>query len=286
MLLDSPCVMAILNLTPDSFSDGGSYPTVEAAVAAAARAVADGAHILDLGGESTRPGAASVAEAEQMARVVPVIHAIRRAGGALAEIPISVDTTRSSVAAAGLDAGADAVNDTSGAMDDEAMLRLVAERGAGIVLMHRLRAPAGDSYSDAYAQAPQYGDVVGEVREFLAGRIAAAEAAGIDPGSVVIDPGLGFGKGVEQNLELISRTGELLSLGRPVLSGASRKSFVGRVSHGGTSEPRARLAGSLAVSVAHFLAGASIFRVHNIVEQAQALRAADAVRRAARPLQS
>ncbi len=278
--------MAILNLTPDSFSDGGSYPTVETAVAAAARAVADGAHILDLGGESTRPGAASVAEAEQIARVVPVIRAIRAAGRALGEIPISIDTTRAAVASAAVDAGADAVNDTSGATDDANMLKLVAERGAGIVLMHRLRAPARDSYSDAYSQAPQYRDVVLEVRAFLAGRIEAAEAAGIAPESIVIDPGLGFGKSVEQNLELIARTGELLALGPPVLSGASRKSFVGRVSFGAASEPRARLAGSLAISVAHFLAGASIFRVHDIAEQAQALRAAEAVRRAARPLQS
>lgn len=283
LTLDAPCVMAILNLTPDSFSDGGSLPTVESAVQAAARAVQDGASILDVGGESTRPGAGAVSESEQIARVVPVVAAIRRAGGALRTVPISIDTTLSGVAWAALDAGADAINDVSAGTDDPGMLALAAQRGAGIVLMHRLRAPAEDSYSDAYSRPPEYGDVVRDVREWLRGRMAAAGAAGISAGAVVIDPGLGFGKTVEQNLALIARTGELLILGPPVLSGASRKSFVGRVSVGVGSEPRLRMAGSVAMSVAHLLAGASIFRVHDVAEHAAALRAAAAVRRAGWP---
>jgi dihydropteroate synthase len=272
--------MAILNLTPDSFSDGGRLPTVRDALIAAAKAVEDGAAMLDLGGESTRPGAVSVADDEQISRVVPVVRAIRSAGGALDGIPISVDTTRASVAVAALEAGADAVNDTSAGTDDPEMFAAVARTGAGIVLMHRARPPAEDSYSDRYLRPPRYVDVVDEVGMYLRGRLAAAASAGIAPESVVIDPGLGFGKSVEQNLELIGRTGELLRLGRPVVSGASRKSFVGRVSTGTTSQPRDRLAGSLAVTVAHRLAGASIFRVHDIAEQSAALRVAEAVQRA------
>lgn len=278
--LASPCVMAILNLTPDSFSDGGALPTIEAALAAAARAVDDGARILDLGGESTRPGAAAVAEAEQIARVVPVVAAIRHAGGTLGEAPISIDTTRAAVARAALEAGADVVNDVSGGTDDPAMLPLVAARRVGVVLMHRAKRPDQDSYSDAYAEPPVYGDVVREVKDYLQHRLAAALAAGIPAESIVIDPGLGFGKTVEQNLELVARTGELMTLQRPVLSGASRKSFVGRISVEGPSEPGVRLAGSLAVTVAHYLEGASIFRVHDVAEQVAALRIAEAVRRA------
>jgi dihydropteroate synthase len=228
-----------------------------------------------------------VPEAEQIARVVPIVTAIRRAGPGvpgLAGIPISIDTTRAAVARAALDAGADAVNDVSAATDDPAMLALVAEYGAGIILMHRLRKPGADSYSDAYASPPVYGDVVREIRDSLGARIDAARAAGIGSDSIVVDPGLGFGKTVEQNLELVARTGELLALGRPVVSGASRKSFVGRVTVGAASEPRSRLAGSLAISVVHRLAGASVFRVHDVAEQVSALRAAEAVRRAGWPM--
>jgi dihydropteroate synthase len=277
-----PVVMAILNLTPDSFSDGGAYPTVADAVHAGARAVEAGAAILDLGGESTRPGAATVDTAEQIARVVPVVRAIRSAGGVLADAAISIDTTRAAVARAAIDAGADAINDVSAGMDDPEMLGLVAERGAGIVLMHRLRAPAADSYSDRYREPPFYEDVVSAVREHLMERVAAGTKAGVGVESIVIDPGLGFGKTVEQNLELVARTGELVSLGRPVVSGASRKSFVGRVSTGGDTEPWSRLAGSIAMSVAHRLAGASIFRVHDVAEQMAALRVAEAVRGSSR----
>mgnify|MGYP001462184847 CR=1 FL=1 len=283
--VDQPRVMAILNVTPDSFSDGGELATLEDVVRAASRAVEAGAAILDVGGESTRPGAARVSAAEQIARVVPAIRAIREAGrtlrgagdGQLAAVPISVDTTLAEVAVAALDAGADIVNDVSGGTEDPEMLRLVAERGVGMVLMHRVFAPDRDRYSTAYtgADAPIAGDVVEVVRRGLRALMERAVSAGVDARAIVLDPGLGFGKTVEQNLELIRRTGELCRMGRPVLSGISRKSFVGKVGGGGGSgaplSPKERLPGTLALSVEHLRAGARVFRVHDVAEHVSVL---------------
>lgn len=271
--------MAILNATPDSFSDGGRHLDPERAAAAADLFVADGADMLDVGGESTRPGAARVDEAEQIRRVVGVIEAVRAAGVA---VPISVDTTRRAVAEAALDAGADAINDVSGGEDDShragGMLALAAERGCGIVLMHRLAPPSEDRFSDRYDAPPEYGDVVGEVAGYLAQRADAAVAAGCDRSAVVLDPGLGFGKTVEQNADLARGTARLCSLGCPILAAASRKSFVGRLSMGpGDTEPappEARLGGSVAFSIVQMLGGARLFRVHDVRQQAEALRAA------------
>lgn len=268
--LARPRVIAILNLTPDSFYDGGSLGDVHAAVEAARAAVRDGADMLDVGGESTRPGADRVDPDEQIRRVVPAIRAIRATGAG--EVPISVDTTSAAVAEAALDAGADAVNDVSAGTDDPRMLPLVGSRGAGVILMHRLRPPGADSYSDRYAVEPEYGDVVSAVASFLRERDYAARRAGVAPESIVLDPGLGFGKSVDQNLELIARTGELLALGRPILSALSRKSFVGRISLGRDSTPGERLAGTLALSIRHALAGASLFRVHDVAPHVQAFR--------------
>jgi dihydropteroate synthase len=264
--------MAILNLTPDSFADGGRLPTPDAAVGAALRAEAEGADMLDLGGESTRPGAARVDDAEQIRRVVPSIRAIRTAGCTL---PISVDTTRAPVAAAALDAGADCINDVSAGTEDTGMLALAAGRGCGLILMHRAAPPPADSFSDRYAREPEYaGGVVASVRAHLAERLAAACAAGVDAACVVLDPGLGFGKSVEQNLALLRGTPVLSELGRPMLSALSRKSFVGRVGLGRDSTPAERLPATLALSVAHLHAGARLFRVHDVAEHTQALRAA------------
>jgi dihydropteroate synthase len=273
--LDRPRIMAILNLTPDSFFDGGRLGEVEDVVAAARRAILHGADMLDIGGESTRPGASRIPGDIQIQRIVPAIAALR-AGlePGLQQIPISVDTTLAGVAAAALDAGADAINDVSAGLEDPELLPLVARRGAGIILMHRLDPPQRDSYSDRYTDPPRYADVVAEVREFLAARIDAARRAGIAPESIVIDPGLGFGKTVEQNLELVRRSGELLTLGHPLLSAASRKSFVGRAMGLERSAPAERLPGSIALSLMHMAAGARLFRVHDVAEQAQALRAA------------
>lgn len=281
LTLDRPRVMAILNLTPDSFFDGGSYPTLDGALRAAADAAQAGADILDIGGESSRPGAVRIPPDEQLRRTLPLIGAIRRAPAPLSSIPISIDTTDASVARAALDAGADAINDISAGTEDPGMLSLAAERSAGLILMHRLRPPPQDSYSDQYSTPPTYTDVVAEVTQFLTARVAAAMTAGVHPSAIVLDPGLGFGKTVEQNLELIRRTPELVRLGFPILSAASRKSFVGRAAGLSASAPADRLAASIAVSVTHYLAGASIFRVHDVAAQVQALRAAAALGRSA-----
>lgn len=265
-------LMAILNLTPDSFSDGGHLCTPDDAVRAAALALHEGALILDLGGESTRPGAEPVPAEEQIRRVAPAVSAVARA---LPDAIISVDTTLAEVARAAIHAGAAIINDVSGGTHDPAMLPLAAETRVGLVLMHRRVEPRFDRYSDDYEQPPVEGDIVACVRDALRERLQAALTAGVDPEAVVLDPGLGFGKDVGQNLELIRRTGELAALGRPVLSGLSRKSFVGRVSLGRDSEPSERLAGTLALSAAHRLAGASVFRVHDVAPHERALWAID-----------
>ncbi len=277
VVLDRARLMAILNITPDSFSDGGTLTDPARAVATAERAVAEGADILDIGGESTRPGAGAVSASEQIARVVPVIAAIRSAG---IDTPISVDTTRAAVAAAALDAGADAVNDVSAGRDDPGMFALVARRGAGIVLMHRVRAPERDSYSDRYSAEPDFGDVgvVEAVRAFLIERAGAAMLAGAPMEGIVIDPGLGFGKSVRQNYALIAGTREIAAAGFPVLAASSRKSFLGAES--GAEPPAARDIESVAAAVAQRLAGAAIFRVHDVPGHRRALAIADAAGRA------
>jgi dihydropteroate synthase len=259
--------MAILNATPDSFYAGSRHPTLETAE----RAIADGAVILDIGPESTRPGAEPVPDEEQVRRAVPLIKAIRGTNSAVA---ITIDTTSAEVARAALDAGADAINDVSAGRDDPGMFALAAARRCGIVLMHRLAPPRRDTYSDRYegGAAPAYTDVVEEVRDFLRERAGAAMGAGVARESIVLDPGLGFGKTVEQNMELIRRTAEIGALGFPVLSGLSRKSFVGRVTLGRDSTPEERLGGTLALSGEHLAAGASILRVHDVREHARLLR--------------
>jgi dihydropteroate synthase len=187
-------------------------------------------------------------------------------------IPITIDTTREEVASAGLDAGADAINDVSaGAESGDGTLRLAAARACGIVLMHRLSPPGEDSYSDRYSEEPMYADVVEDVRAFLRERATRAEALGVRHEGIMVDPGLGFGKSVEQNVALIERTAEIASMGYPVLSGLSRKSFVGRVTLGRDSTPGERLEGTLAMSVRHMKAGAAIFRVHDVAEHRRVL---------------
>ncbi|MBL4698600.1 MAG: dihydropteroate synthase [Phycisphaerales bacterium] len=246
---DRPLCIGILNITPDSFADGGELDSVQAAVDRAQAIVDEGGDGLDIGGESTRPGASRVSVDEQINRVVPVIEAIRKAG---IDLMISVDTTRAAVASQALDAGADAINDVSAGSEDNAMLGLAADRQCGIVLMHRVSAPDQDQYSDQYQQRPIESGIVDHVIRELKARRDAAVDAGVNPACIMLDPGLGFGKDVEQNLALIRETDQLCALGHPVLSALSRKSFVGRVSLHRDSEPKERLAGTLGLSVVHY----------------------------------
>ena len=257
--LSTPQIMGILNVTPDSFSDGGLYHTLTNAVPHAMKMVEEGAAIIDIGGESTRPGAKRIGLDEQLSRVIPVIEAIRTD----TDIPISIDTTLADVASVALDAGATIINDVSAGLEDEAMLPLAAERGCGIVLMHRLCPPDEDSWSDQYARDPEYGgDVVGSVRAWLLGRAEAAMQAGIHAAAICLDPGLGFGKNVAQNWQLIAGTSTLVETGYPILAAASRKSFIGAVTNAAT--PADRLQGSLAVTAFQVAAGAPLFRVHDV----------------------
>ncbi len=265
-----PFLMGIVNATPDSFSDGGRFLDPALAVAHALRLAEEGADLVDLGGESTRPGAPPVPEDEELRRVVPVVEALRARGFAL---PISVDTTKAAVARAALAAGADLVNDVSG-LADPALARVVAEAGAPIVLMHTRGTPA-DMQSWA-----SYGDVVAEVRDELALLLRRAETAGVDPEHILLDPGIGFAKTPAHNLELLARLGELRPLGRPLLVGPSRKSFIGAAAGAPVED---RLPGTLAAVTAAVLAGAEWVRVHDVAPARQAARVAAAIRDAARP---
>lgn len=272
-------MLGILNITPDSFSDGGEVVTPTHAAEVAAAMIRDGAEGVDIGGESTRPGARPVSEREQIARVVPVIRAVRRAVGSKAVI--TVDTTRAAVAAAGLKAGADAINDVSAGTEDPGIFALAKRAKCGLILMHRARRPSDDRYSDRYSgdEPMRGGDVVLTIAEFLARRAVEAVGSGISADAIMIDPGLGFGKTVEQNLELIRRTGELAALGYPVMSALSRKSFVARamMRTGDKGEPagvKERLAGTIGLSVAQMFGGARVFRVHDVKAVSEALRAA------------
>lgn len=271
VLTDRPCLFAILNRTPDSFSDGGELESLDSVVQRAQSVISQGADILDIGGESTRPGAQRVDDQEQIDRVVPAIKAIRDES---ITIPITIDTTRSRVAEAALDAGADAINDVSAATEDDSMLALASERACGIILMHRIAPPDRDSFSDQYREDPVYIDVVRDVRDYLKERAHEAIDHGIDPESIMLDPGLGFGKSVEQNIALIRGTQQLCALGHPVLSALSRKSFVGRITHRRDSDPSERIEGTIACSVLHLASGARFFRVHDVQEHRRALDAA------------
>jgi dihydropteroate synthase len=273
--LEPFALMGILNVTPDSFSDGGAHLDVRAAVARAVAMHAEGAAILDVGGESTRPGAARVGAAEQRRRVEPAVREIRRA---LPDVAITIDTTLADVAEAALDAGADGVNDVSAGTEDERMLALVADRRCGIVLMHRVLPPGDDRYSHAHASSLVGGDVVERVREWAVRRGADAQSLGIESDRIVIDPGLGFGKTVDENWTLIARSGELADAGYPLLVGASRKSFVGHVT--GVGDPALRVAGSVVAAAVAFAGGAAIVRTHDVRATREALLAMDAAKRA------
>jgi len=263
-----PAVVGVLNVTPDSFSDGGVHLDPQAAAAAARRMVDEGAALVDVGGESTRPGSEGVSADEELRRVVPVLEQI--AG----ELPVSVDTAKAEVARRALELGAILVNDVTALRGDPELAGVVAEHGAYLCLMHMRGEPR------TMQDDPRYDDVVADVKRFLEERLAFATASGIAEERIALDPGIGFGKTVDHNLELLARLDELTALGRPVLVGASRKRFLGRV----LGDPEA-LTGPATASVAAALVayhrGASLFRVHDVREHVEALAAAAAHERAA-----
>ena len=264
-------VQGILNVTPDSFSDGGTFlgddGDLGPAIAAGLRMAADGADIIDVGGESTRPGAQPVSEELELARTVPVVRALAERG-----VVVSIDTTKASVARAAVEAGATIVNDVSAGRMDPDLLPTVAGLGVAYVLMHMQGTPR------TMQKDPTYTDVVVEVFDDLAAGLCRLEAAGVDRQRVVIDPGIGFGKTREHNLVLLARLRELTSLGRPVLVGASRKSFIGHLT--ATTDPVDRLEGSLAAATLAVAGGARIVRVHDVAETVRSVAVADAVRAA------
>jgi dihydropteroate synthase len=259
-----PSVMGIVNVTPDSFSDGGVNVAAEDAIVSVRRMVQEGAAIVDVGGESTRPGAAPVSADEELRRVEPVLEAVAR------ELPISIDTAKAEVARRALALGAELVNDVTALRGDAAMAGTVAEAGAYICLMHMQGEPRTMQVN------PTYDDVVAEVAAFLEERLQVAVSAGIAEDRIYLDPGIGFGKSVEHNFELIRRLGELTALGRPLVVGFSRKSSLGRI----LGDPEATtgpLSASIAAAVAAYERGATILRVHDVREHVEALAAARAV---------
>ena len=267
-----PAVMAILNVTPDSFSDGGLFDRVDAAVERAWQVVEEGADVLDLGGESTRPGAQGVSEAEELRRVLPVLEALGSSQRSY-PLPISIDTSRAVVARAALDAGARIVNDITAGERDPEILSVAADAGAAVVLMHMRGTPRTMQGNVSYE------DLVGEVAGYLRGRCDAATAAGVPVDRQAIDPGIGFGKSPQGCLQLIARLERFADLERPVLVGASRKSFLG---HLFGQEPGQRRHGSVAAAVASVERGASILRVHDVAATRQAVDVASALRDAGR----
>jgi dihydropteroate synthase len=250
--LSRPRIMGILNLTPDSFSDGGCYLEMEAALARARCMIAEGADLLDIGGESTRPGSQPVSVQQESDRVLPLIEALRRE----TDIPLSIDTTKAEVADAAMRAGANFVNDISGFQFDARMAATVAAGGAGVFLMHTSGRP------DVMQQRTDYGDLLQDVSHFLRRAAAQAQASGVAATAIAIDPGIGFGKSLRGNLVLLQQLEKLVALGYPVLLGTSRKSFIGRVLH--LDDPCQRLAGSLASIALAVQQGVRIFRVHDV----------------------
>jgi dihydropteroate synthase len=255
-------LMGVVNVTPDSFSDGGQYLDPSAAIAHGEELLRDGADILDVGGESTRPGATEVDASEELRRIEPVVAGL--AGAAV----VSIDTSKADVAEAALDGGASIVNDVTALRGDPRMAALCAERGVGVVLMHMPGNPR------TMQDDSRYDDVVDDVKAFLAARMECAIGEGVAEERIWLDPGIGFGKTLEHNLELLRRLGELRELGRPLVIGTSRKSFIGRVDG---SDVEDRIGGTIASSVLAAVEGADVLRVHDVAEMAQAMRVAEAI---------
>jgi dihydropteroate synthase len=256
-------VMGVVNVTPDSFSDGGLFAARESAIAQGRRLLGEGADILDVGGESTRPGSDPVGTAEELRRVVGVVEELTAMGAR-----VSVDTMKRDVAEAAIDAGATYINDVTAFRHDAGMAELVAERGVDCCLMHMLGEPRTMQLD------PRYDDVVSDVKAFLEDRLAFAVEEGVPEERIQLDPGIGFGKTLEHNLELLRRLDEIVAIGRPVLIGVSRKAFIGRLT--GRDEPRDRVAGTVAANLLAFERGATVFRVHDVAPTRDALTVAAA----------
>jgi len=255
-------LMGVINVTPDSFSDGGRYEQAPMAIAQGLRLIAEGAAIVDIGGESTRPGADPVAEADEVQRVLPVVEGLADAGA-----QVSIDTMKLGVAEAAVGAGASFVNDVTAFRHDPGLAGFVADSGLDCCLMHMLGEPR------TMQQAPRYDDVVSEVKSFLEARLAFAVGEGIDEDRVMLDPGIGFGKTLGHNLELLRRADELAAIGRPLVIGASRKSFLGRITGRGTDD---RVLATAAACVLAYARGARVFRVHDVAAIKDALEVAAA----------
>ncbi len=266
-LSSRPCLMGILNVTPDSFSDGGRFFSTEAALLHAGQMVADGADIVDIGGESTRPGAEAVSVDEECSRVVPVIEALVKRH----DVVVSIDTQKAEVARQAIAAGAQIVNDVSAMTEDPGMLPLIAGCEVGVVLMHKKGAPP------TMQDSPEYRDVVAEVSAYLASRAQAVVEAGVDRDRIVLDPGIGFGKTAQHNLDLLGDQSVLPSLGYPLMMGLSRKRFLGEISGRDVSD---RLAPSIAGMMVALSNGASVVRVHDVAESCAAIELFCAARRA------
>jgi dihydropteroate synthase len=264
----APVIMGVVNVTPDSFSDGGLFLDADAAVEHGRRLAREGADILDVGGESTRPGAGPVAADEELRRVLPVVERLAADSGPGDAVRISIDTTKADVAQAALEAGAAIVNDVSAFRFDPELAGVVADSAADCCLMHMLGEPR------TMQQDPRYDDVVSDVKAFLEERLGFATDEGIAEERVWLDPGIGFGKTVEHNLELLRRLGEIVAIGRPVVIGTSRKSFLGKLA-GGRDEGE-RLPGTIATNVLALERGATVFRVHDVAQNADALAVAAA----------
>jgi len=258
-------IMGVLNVTPDSFSDGGEFLTADKATERGLQMAAEGAHIIDVGGESTRPGSQPVTIDEELRRVIPVIENLRRK----LEVPISIDTSKAEVARAAIEAGASIVNDVTGGQGDEQMLPLVAETKSGFIIMHMQGMPR------TMQAQPRYTDVVAEISDFFRQQYARAIGLNIDPMAIAFDPGIGFGKTVEHNLELLARLERLRPHDRALVVGVSRKSFLGKLI--GSPEISNRLAPAIALTSLLRARGADVFRVHDVKENVYALRVTEAI---------
>ena len=262
-------LMGVLNVTPDSFSDGGDNYTIESALAQAENMVKSGVDIIDIGGQSTRPGAAEISLEEEIDRVIPVVQILRQKAEIFGSVPISVDTTRAQVAQAAVEAGADIINDISGATFDSEMLSTVAQLKVPIILMHIRGTP------QTMQKLTDYRDLIGEIREFLESRIAEAVAAGIDKSHIILDPGIGFAKNYSQNLEILQQLAKFRRLDCPILVGVSRKSFIGHI----LNQPLAkqRIWGTAAACTGAIANSADILRVHDVREMHDVCLVADAI---------